>query len=149
MRWVEVDRSDTPDPREIRWDVPPQNQGQIIEVAYGGPKTSPDEHCPPWAKWKRVYDRSDRTVTYYRRIEDRAMDPNATFERILDLLCNAQSHDGSGDIDEDNSRTDLVDTLRELANWIDNGGTLPSTIDIGDSSFVRFENAWVNVEDLV
>lgn len=50
-------------PEKVRFDVPPQNQGQIVEVAYGG--FGRHEHCAgdPYMK---TTDRSDRSVEYYR-----------------------------------------------------------------------------------
>ena len=51
-------------PAGVRFDVPRHLQGQIIEVAYGG--FSRWEHGPG-DLYKRVTDRSDRSVSYYKR----------------------------------------------------------------------------------
>lgn len=53
--------SDIPD--GIRFDVARHNQGQIVEVAYGGHGRA--EHCVGDA-YKRVTDKSDGSVSYYR-----------------------------------------------------------------------------------
>jgi hypothetical protein len=66
MKYTETPAASVPN--TIRFDVPGDCQGQIIEVAYGG--TGRHEHGPG-AQWKRVVDRSlapshpDRE-TYYR-----------------------------------------------------------------------------------
>jgi hypothetical protein len=53
-------------PRAIRFDVPPQNQGQTVEIAYADYPTPADEACHG-ATYQRVTDRSDNSVTYYKR----------------------------------------------------------------------------------
>ena len=57
-------------PSGVRWAVPPFNQGQIIEVAYGDfgyfGMAMPCVGDP----WKRITDRSEVDgPTYYRRIK--------------------------------------------------------------------------------
>jgi len=52
-------------PGKVRFDIPGHLQGQIVEVAYGG--FGRYEHGPG-DPYKRVTDRSDRSVTYYRLI---------------------------------------------------------------------------------
>jgi hypothetical protein len=54
-------------PKGVRFDVPPQNQGQAIEVAYGGFARS--EHCDG-DPYRRVTDRSigNGVVTYYKMV---------------------------------------------------------------------------------
>lgn len=42
--------------RNIRWIVPPECQGKIIEVAYGDDRTG--------TLYRRCYDQSDRTTSY-------------------------------------------------------------------------------------
>lgn len=51
-------------PLNVRFDVPRRNQGQMIEIAYGG--TGRYEHDDGDA-YKRIFDASDRITTYYRR----------------------------------------------------------------------------------
>lgn len=58
-------------PADLRWDVPPRNGGQIVEVAYAHrrPAAAP---AVRGAAYKRVTDTSipvgaDGRVTYYRR----------------------------------------------------------------------------------
>lgn len=67
MKWRKVNESDVP--LGLRWDTPQQNQGQIVEVSYGGPVQQLSEHCELDARWKRVFDHSDRQVNYYVREE--------------------------------------------------------------------------------
>mgnify|MGYP001578250302 CR=1 FL=1 len=50
-------------PNAVRFDVPLRNQGQIIEIAYGGFGRAEHDDGDPY---KRVHDRSDGTITYYR-----------------------------------------------------------------------------------
>ena len=51
-------------PASIRFDVPRRHDGQIVEIAYGGfDRAAHDEGDP----YKRVTDRSDGSVRYYRR----------------------------------------------------------------------------------
>lgn len=53
------------EPKNVRWDIPPQNQGQIIEVAYAD--VAPMSHeAITGAMFRRVLDRGDNTVEYYR-----------------------------------------------------------------------------------
>lgn len=52
-------------PAHVRWDVPAHNQGQIVETAYADGRPGRDEACNG-SKYRRVTDRSDRSVTYYR-----------------------------------------------------------------------------------
>lgn len=53
-------------PSSIRFDTPGRCAGQTIEISYGGPPGSPpnDEGAP----YKRVIDRSDGSVLFYRRV---------------------------------------------------------------------------------
>lgn len=67
FRYEPCNLSDIPD--GVRFDVPRRNQGQIIEVAYGDFGRSPNDNGDPW---KRVVDRSDGSVQYYRRVEVRS-----------------------------------------------------------------------------
>lgn len=62
-KYVRVDPSAVPP--GLRWDVPPINQGQIVEVAYAcpGSRAAADEGD----EWQRVTDRGAGTVKYYRR----------------------------------------------------------------------------------
>lgn len=50
-------------PAHIRWDVNGHNQGQIVEVAYADATPQADEACAG-SKYRRITDRSDRSVTY-------------------------------------------------------------------------------------
>ena len=50
-------------PDGVRFDVPRRNQGQIVEVAYGGFDQAEHDVGDPY---KRVHDQSDRSTTYYR-----------------------------------------------------------------------------------
>lgn len=57
-------------PDGLRFDVPRRNQGQIVEVAYGGPMSQRSEH-DEGAPYKRVTDASEPPsspdrVRYYR-----------------------------------------------------------------------------------
>lgn len=52
-------------PATVRFDVPRRNQGQMVEIAYGGfERAEHDEGAP----FKRVTDRSEQTTTYYRAV---------------------------------------------------------------------------------
>lgn len=51
-------------PTTLRWDVPPQNQGQIVEVAYAHLVPSNDPACPG-ARYCRARDLPDGTTRYY------------------------------------------------------------------------------------
>lgn len=58
-------------PAALRWDVPPRNGGQIVEVAYAH-RRSAAAPAVRGAAYKRVTDTSipvgtDGRVTYYRR----------------------------------------------------------------------------------
>jgi hypothetical protein len=53
-------------PADLRFDVPRHNQGQMVEVAYADYPTDRYEACSG-ATYKRVTDRSDGSVTYYKR----------------------------------------------------------------------------------
>ena len=53
-------------PRVHRWDVPRACAGQIVEVSYGEPFSHSDE-AGFGSLYRRVHDRSDNSVTYYRR----------------------------------------------------------------------------------
>jgi hypothetical protein len=55
----------------VRWDVPPQNQGQIVEVAYAVSRGQEHELACRGAKYMRVHDRSvgPKAYTYYRLAE--------------------------------------------------------------------------------
>ena len=64
MKYTEIPA--TALPGDLRFDVPGHNQGQIVEVAYADYPTARSEACAG-ATYKRVTDRSDRSVTYYRR----------------------------------------------------------------------------------
>lgn len=64
-KWIECKQSDVP--ANTRFDVPPLNQGQIVEVSYGGHSSQHREYDWSDAPFKREHDRSDNTVTYYRR----------------------------------------------------------------------------------
>lgn len=50
-------------PETVRFDVPGRYQGQTVEVAYGGYSRGEHDSGDPY---KRVRDRSDGRVTYYR-----------------------------------------------------------------------------------
>lgn len=54
-------------PGGIRFDVPMRNQGQIIEIAYG---TFGRGEAGYGDEYQRVYDRSDGTTRYYRRVTE-------------------------------------------------------------------------------
>lgn len=62
VKYVECSKDEIPE--GVRFDVPRQNQGQIVEVAYGDFGRAENGIGDPW---KRVTDASDRSVTYYRR----------------------------------------------------------------------------------
>jgi hypothetical protein len=49
----------------LRWDLPPANGGQTVEVAYA--ELGSAAPALPGAPYKRVTDRSDQSVVYYRR----------------------------------------------------------------------------------
>lgn len=52
-------------PAGVRFDVPRRQQGQIVEVAFGGRRRDEHDVGDPY---KRVTDRSVGEVTYYRRV---------------------------------------------------------------------------------
>lgn len=58
-----IDRSAVPE--GIRWDVPPHNQGQIVEVAYSDGIRGSRELACRGDRYQRVTDRSDGSVSYY------------------------------------------------------------------------------------
>lgn len=63
-KYVYVECKESDIPSFVRWDVPARNQGQIVEVAYGaiGLAREADVGDP----YKRVVDRSDLHVAYYK-----------------------------------------------------------------------------------
>lgn len=66
MSYKQINGSEVP--AGVRWHVPRRNQGQIVEVAYGGFGRGEMDAGDPY---KRVEDRSEPTdsperVTYYR-----------------------------------------------------------------------------------
>ena len=66
--YTKIDASQVPG--SFRFDVSRHADGQIVEVAYGGPMAHRGEH--DGTAWKRVTDRSEplgspARVTYYRR----------------------------------------------------------------------------------
>jgi hypothetical protein len=65
-RYVPIDTRSVPS--DLRWDVPPQNQGQIVEVAYADERPEPSPAC-----------RGSR----YRRTTDRAVGPDAHEYEVL------------------------------------------------------------------
>ncbi len=62
-KYVRIQASEVP--AGVRFDVPAHNQGQIVEVAYGGFDRAEHGAGDPY---KRVTDRSDRSVAYYKRV---------------------------------------------------------------------------------
>lgn len=63
--YEKISLEDLPD--GLRFDVPGVNAGQIIEVAYGDRAEYRSENARG-APYKRVLDRSDNTVEYFRRV---------------------------------------------------------------------------------
>lgn len=61
-KYAKISEQDVP--AGVRFDVPARHQGQMKEVAYGG--TRRDVH-DEGDEYKCVTDRSDGSVTYYRR----------------------------------------------------------------------------------
>ncbi len=61
-KYIRISESQIPE--GVRFDVPGPNQGQIVEVAYGGFGRAEHGDGDPY---KRVTDRSDRSVEYYKR----------------------------------------------------------------------------------
>ena len=65
-------------PAAVRFDVPGRNQGQMIEVAYGGLDRGEHDYGDPF---KRIKDENGR-VTYYRaegiRVPSRTITINGT-----------------------------------------------------------------------
>ena len=59
--YIKVDEASVPG--NIRFDVPGRNQGQIVEIAYGGWGRHEHDVGDPY---QRVTDRSDRSVQYYK-----------------------------------------------------------------------------------
>ena len=65
MKYVEISKTDVPG--DIQFDVTGRNQGQIVEVAYGGRDPHPRGEYSAGEPFKRVIDTSEgRTPTYYR-----------------------------------------------------------------------------------
>ena len=62
MKYVRIDSV----PDGLRFDVPPQNQGQMVEIAYADERPHADEACHG-SRYKRIHDRSDNTTAYYVR----------------------------------------------------------------------------------
>lgn len=62
--YVQVDVASVPS--GLRWDVPPENQGQIVEVAYADDPPEVHRACSG-SRYRRVIDRRDRSVAYWRR----------------------------------------------------------------------------------
>jgi len=89
-RYIPVDSAAVPP--NLRWDVPPQNQGQIVEVAYAdiGGDAAESSHG---ADYQRVTDRSDQSVAYYAR-ENIALRAELRQLQRLDLLDDAAARDG-------------------------------------------------------
>lgn len=50
-------------PEGVRFDVPMRNQGQIVEIAYGGFSRAEHGEGDPYM---RVTNRSDNTISYYK-----------------------------------------------------------------------------------
>ncbi len=61
-QYIKIDMSEVPS--GVRFDVPRHNQGQIVEIAYGGFDRAEHGNGDPY---KRVRDRSDGSIVYYRR----------------------------------------------------------------------------------
>lgn len=53
-------------PDGVRFDVTMRNQGQIVEIAYGGFGRAEHDAGDPY---KRVTDHSDGSVTYFRLVK--------------------------------------------------------------------------------
>lgn len=61
-------RADTADvPAGVRWDIPAECQGQMVEVAYADSRPMADA-ADIGSMWRRVADRSDGSVEYQRRV---------------------------------------------------------------------------------
>jgi len=52
-------------PSSLRFDVPGQRQGQIVEYAYADWPVPKHESCEG-AQYMRRTDRSDRSITFYK-----------------------------------------------------------------------------------
>jgi len=52
-------------PLDVRFDVPRQHQGQMVEVAFGGFDRGEHGDGDPY---KRIVDRSARETTFYRLV---------------------------------------------------------------------------------
>lgn len=65
--WVEIDQNELP--AGLRWDIPRKNQGQIVEVSYADRHTGAGGAAEWHADFKRVADRSDGSIDYYRATE--------------------------------------------------------------------------------
>ena len=54
-------------PSGLRFDIPRSNQGQIVEHSYADFPRRASE-AGSGSRYKRVYDRSDRSVAFYRLV---------------------------------------------------------------------------------
>ena len=74
-RYRKVDESKVPARvRDGRWDVPRHHQGQIVEYAYSATDwrgITCSAESGSGATYRRIYDRSDGSVTYERRVSVR------------------------------------------------------------------------------
>lgn len=68
-KYVPCSNGEIPD--GTRWDVPRTNQGQIVEVAFANATPRERSEACDGDMYKRVTDRSDNSVQYYRRVGDR------------------------------------------------------------------------------
>ena len=80
-KYIQIERI----PSVLRFDVPPQNQGQIIEVAYADERPYRSEACSG-ARYKRVTDRSTGKVSHY------TLAPEANDAAGWDRLSRANGH---------------------------------------------------------
>jgi hypothetical protein len=70
-KWIRIKASEVPN--ETRFDTPGREQGQICQVAYGGPLYERTEHTASDAPFKKVSDFScpegdPERIVYYRRV---------------------------------------------------------------------------------
>lgn len=91
--YLPVPRSSIPD--DVRFDVPPQNQGQIVEVAYGD-IGSASSACRG-ARYKRVHDQSlgPAAIEYFELLAEPDPESAPLLEiRLTDALAiaNAARH---------------------------------------------------------
>jgi hypothetical protein len=56
-------------PEGVRWDVPRQNQGQIVTASYADWPWSQCEACHG-ARYQKVYDAGDQSLAFHRRDGD-------------------------------------------------------------------------------